>query len=43
MHTLFLFLQRNNNPIGLPSASDIETIKAIVREKEKLTNIKCLL
>lgn len=37
-HIISIFAKRNYATIRLSSASDIETIKPIVREKEKLTN-----
>jgi len=37
-HIISLFAKRNYATIRLSSATDIETIKPIVREKEKLTN-----
>ena len=37
-HIISIFAKRNCATIRLSSASDIETIKPIVREKEKLTN-----
>ena len=37
-HIISIFAKRNYSTIRLSGASDIETIKPIVREKEKLTN-----
>ncbi len=37
-HIISIFAKRNNATIRLSSVYDIETIKPIVREKEKLTN-----
>lgn len=37
-HTIALFTKRNSSTLRLSNLTDLETIKPIIREKEKLTN-----